>query len=212
MSRARSRRGRWLITYAVILIVLAVCARWFLLPFAGSFIVKADAPVKAPVAVVLAGDSYGYRIVRAAELVRDGFAGKVLVGGGPWVYGLYESDLAIRYAVTQGFPESYFEPLHDEVHSTQEEAHSIVLELKRRGIRKALVVTSDFHTRRAGRIFRHTAPWLDLRMIAAPDRYFRAASWWQDRESGKHVFTEWTKLAAFTFDFFPPVHSGPVAP
>ena len=210
MNSAPSRRGRWLAYAVVLAALLLVISRWILLPFAGTFLVHADLPVKADVAVVLAGDQWGNRIVRGGQLVRDGFVPKVLVSGGPWVYGLYESDLAIRFAGAQGFPQSDFEALHEEVHSTQEEAHSIALELKRRHISRVLVVTSDFHTRRAGLIWRHTAPWLDIRMIAARDRYFGAGAWWRDREAGKHVFTEWSKLAAFTFDFFPPPNSGPV--
>jgi hypothetical protein len=85
-----------------------------------------------------------------------------------------------------------------------------VLDLKRRGIRRALVVTSDYHTRRAGWIWRHTAPWLDLRMVASPDRDFRSERWWYSRDSSKLVFNEWVKLLSFTLDFFPPERSGPV--
>jgi uncharacterized SAM-binding protein YcdF (DUF218 family) len=210
MSKAPSRRGRRLLLLIVIPILLFVFARWLVLPGLGQFLVHAEEPVKAEVAVVLAGDQWGNRVIRGAELKRDGFVGKVLVSGGPGTYGFYESELAVRFAVKKGFPEDYFEALHEEVHSTQEEAHSIAAELKRRGIKTALIVTSDYHSMRARRIWRHTAPWLDQRMIAAPDRFFRSGTWWYDRESGKNVFTEWAKILAFTFDFFPPEKSGPV--
>ncbi len=212
MSRAPAGRGRRLILLAVALATLLIVTRWQIFPALGHFLVKEDLPVKAEVAVVLAGDSWGNRVRRGAELKRDGLVDKVLVSGGPGVYGFTESELAVKFAVANGFPADYFEALHDEVLSTQEEAHSIATELKRRHIKRALVVTSDFHTRRAGLIWRHTAPWLDVRMIAARDRHFRQDQWWYDRESGKHVFTEWAKFAAFTFDFFPPAHSGPVLP
>lgn len=115
----------------------------------------------------------------------------------------------MQFATKQGFPESFFEAFHTDHHSTQEEAHIIVGELRRRGIRSALIVTSDFHTRRAGRIWRYTVPWLDLRMVSAEDRFFRRPSWWRGRESAKRVSDEWMKLAAFTFDFFPPPEWGP---
>lgn len=210
MSKAPPGRGRRLLSFLGISILLFVLVRWVVLPGLGQYIVRSDEPMKADVAVVLAGDHWGNRIVKGAELKRDGYVGKVLVSGGPWVYGLYESDLAVAFAEKRGFPADYFEALHEEVHSTQEEAHSIATELKRRGIRSALVVTSDYHSMRAGRIWRHTAPWLNQRLVAAPDRFFRRGDWWYDRESGKNVFTEWSKFLAYLFDFFPPAHSGPV--
>ena len=212
MSRTPIRRGRRLRVFLPTVLILALAgltANWWL-PSLGRFLVQADPPAKAPVAVVLAGDNHGLRILRGAQLQRDGFVEKVLVSGVPGIYGLYESDLAVRFAVARGYPEAAFEALHLDYKSTQEEAHVIVGELKRRGIRSVLVVTSDYHTKRAGWIFRHTAPWMEIRMIEAPDRYFRRDHWWVDRESGQRAFDEWTKLIAFTFDFFPPARSGPV--
>jgi hypothetical protein len=185
---------------------------WFL-PSAGRLLVNDEQPVKAEVAVVLAGDPFGNRILRGAELQRAGFVEKVLVSGAPGLYGFFESDLAVRFVTSKGFPEPAFEALHFDHHSTQEEAHNIALELKRRGIKSALVVTSDYHTMRAGRIWRYTAsPWLEIHMVSSRDRYFHRERWWSDRESGKHVFSEWVKFIAFTFDFFPPAQSGPVLP
>ena len=210
MSRVPSRRGRRLLFLPVVLIVFAIAFRWLVFPELGNILVRVDSPAPAQVAVVLAGDHWGNRIVRGAELKRDGLVDKVLVSGGPGMYGFHESDLAIRFAVARGFPAGDFEALQEDVHSTQEEAHSIAEGLKRRGIKTALIVTSDYHTMRAGRIWRYVAPWLDLRMIAAPDRFFRRERWWYDRESSKSVFSEWTKFVTFMFDFFPPPKSEPV--
>lgn len=212
MSSSRRGRGRRILPFLASIFFLVVAVRWLILPSAGSLLVKADSPAKAEVAIVLGGDSWGNRILRGADLKRQGLVDKVLVSGGPGLYGFYESDLAVRFAVSNGFPEDYFEPLHELVLSTQDEAHSIVQHLKRRGCKRVLVVTSNYHTRRAGRIWRYTAPWLDIRMVAARDRSFRSEYWWRDRESGKLVLNEWAKFAAFTFDFFPPTKSGPVSP
>lgn len=193
-------------------LIAATAAYPWWLPWLGRYLVREDAIVQAPYAVVMAGDSLGYRILRGAQLAKDGIAGKVLVSGSPGTYDFYESDLAVRFAEKRGFDEALFEALHMEYHSTQEEAHAIAAELKRRGVKRVLVVTSDYHTRRTGKIWQYTAPWLDVRMVAAPDRYFRPDTWWRDREGAKHVYSEWTKLAAYSFDFFAPAGSGPVLP
>ncbi len=213
MNSSPRRRGfRLVVPVAAAVVFLAIVFRWLVLPAAGRLLVSDDAPVKAEVAVVLAGDSWGNRILRGAELKRDGLVDKVLVSGGPGTYGFFESELAVRFAESKGFPADYFEGLREEAHSSQEEAHSIVKELKRRGIKRVLVVTSDYHTMRAGRIWRHTAPWLDIRMVSARNHFFQREHWWAKRESGKLVFNEWIKFAAFTFDFFPPPQSGLVLP
>lgn len=180
------------------------------MPVFGHYLVHAEAPRRAEAAVVLAGDSWGLRVLRGGELHREGFVPIVLVSGPPGMYGFYESDLAVKFATGRGFPVEAFEALHIDYHSTQEEAHLIVQELKRRKIRSILLVTSDYHTRRSERIWRYIAPWLEVRVVAATDKYFRRDQWWADRESSKRVFSEWTKLAAFLLDFFPPPQSGPV--
>jgi uncharacterized SAM-binding protein YcdF (DUF218 family) len=57
-------------------------------------------------------------------------------------------------------------------------------------------VTSDYHTRRAGRVFRSLAPPAQVRIVAAPDRFFRADSWWRSRQGRKLVVLEWQKTLA----------------
>ena len=72
----------------------------------------------------------------------------------------------------------------------------ILPELRRRNVRSFLLVTSDFHTARAGRIFRSSARDLEMRVVAVPDEHFRRASWWRTAEGVRIVFTEWSKTLA----------------
>jgi uncharacterized SAM-binding protein YcdF (DUF218 family) len=82
--------------------------------------------------------------------------------------------------------------------STAEEAKVLEPELKRRNIQKILIVTSDFHTARAGRTFRNLfQDRIQVRMVAAPDLYFRADSWWRHREGQKTVLFEIQKTIAY---------------
>ncbi|MCU1339219.1 MAG: hypothetical protein JWO19_4800, partial [Bryobacterales bacterium] len=136
----------------------------------GSYLVRADAPEKADIALVLAGDAEGNRILTAAELARRGFVPRVLVSGPSGVYGYYECDLAIPFAVKAGYPESYFLHFENNARSTKDEARDAVARLRQLGAHKILLVTSDYHTRRAGKIFRSAAPDLQFVVVAAPDR------------------------------------------
>jgi uncharacterized SAM-binding protein YcdF (DUF218 family) len=163
----------------------------------GDFLVEEQSPVKSDVAVVLAGDSRGRRIVRAGELVRQGLAPVALVSGPMEMYGVNEAALAIQFAQTRGFPPEYFESLQIRALSTLEEARAIAPELRRRKVQSVLLVTSNYHTRRAAEIFRRELG-NDVRFtaVAAADKYFAPGTWWHNREGQKTVFFELSKTLA----------------
>jgi uncharacterized SAM-binding protein YcdF (DUF218 family) len=162
----------------------------------GSYLVQADPPVKADVALVLAGDGRGERILKAAQLAREGFVPKVLVSGPDGNYALHECDLAIPFAVKAGYPESYFVHFENDARNTREEARLAAAAIRKMGAHRVLVVTSDFHTRRAARMYRSAAPDLEISVVAAQDKYFSAGGWWHHREGQKTFLYEWMKTVA----------------
>ncbi len=180
-------------------VVLALVFHNAVLTGLGSFLVNAQAPEKADIALVLAGDSAGNRILTAAQLVRRGYVSKVLVSGPSGIYGYHECDLAIPFAVKAGYPASYFLHFENDARSTKEEAHAAVARLRQMGMHKILLVTSDYHTRRAGKIFRAAAPDLQFIVVAAPDTSFTADGWWHTRQGEKTAFIEWLKTVTEPF-------------
>lgn len=194
MVRRRSL-GINLAILASLLILLALThSLW--MGWMGAFLVEVESPSNADLIVVLAGDPYGHRIVKAAELVKDGYAPSVLVSGPAGFYGLHESDLAIPFAVKRGFPASWFIAFPHEAHSTDEEARAIWPELRKRNVHRVLVVTSDYHTRRALHVLRARWPGIEIRMVAAPAEFFSADGWWHTREGRKTFFLECSKTLA----------------
>ena len=162
----------------------------------GHFLVQAEAPSQADVVVVLAGDYSGNRIEKAAELVRAKYAPLVLVSG-PWeMYGQNEAHLAIAYVVKKGYPEAWFRPVLHQSDSTRDEASALREVFQREKYRKVLVVTSDFHTRRAGLILRRVIHETEIHMVAAPTPNFDPGHWWGSRPGRKTMFQEWTKTLA----------------
>jgi uncharacterized SAM-binding protein YcdF (DUF218 family) len=163
----------------------------------GSALVHDDGPAKAEIAVVLAGDSWGYRLTKAADLVRQGYVPRVLVSGPPGYYDVNEADAAIHFAIARGYPAEWFIPLHHTAHSTREEALAVLDALKQRKIHSFLLVTSNYHTARARRIFLHVERQRGggpaLRTVASGDRFFNTANWWRYREGRKIAFMEWSK-------------------
>ena len=184
------RRFLW---FALAALLFATHSLW--LPLAARPLIRDDAPAKADLAVVLAGDAYGRRVLRAGELVRGGFVPAALVSGPP-LYGVPESDLAIAFAVRNGYPAESFVSFPNSALSTRHEAAVILPELRRRNVRSFLLVTSDFHTARAGRIFRSGGRDLEMHVVAVPDEHFRTSSWWRTAEGMRIVFTEWSKTLA----------------
>ena len=199
MARRHSLAFR--LTFALLVLTLIASASykvWF--PVIGGALVNDEGPSRADVAIVLAGDMFGHRIEKAGELIRAGYSPAALISGPYGLYGNYECDLAIAYAVKRGFPGEWFIPVRNTARSTQDEAHLFVAELRRRNVHSFLLLTSDYHTARAARIFRaairESGGGLEFRTVAAPDEYFRAASWWKTRASQKIVFIEWSKTFA----------------
>jgi uncharacterized SAM-binding protein YcdF (DUF218 family) len=162
----------------------------------GAYLVQAGPPQKADAALVLAGDGWGNRILTAAQLDRDGFVQQVLVSGPDGAYGLHDCDLAIPFAVKHGYPESYFMHMENSARSTMEEAQAVLPVIRGMGLKRILVVTSTYHTRRAGAIYRKLAPDLTIRVVAAPDQKFTADGWWRSREGQKTFLVEWEKTVA----------------
>jgi len=182
---------------AIICILAATHAIW--LRWLGEQLVYSEPPCKADVIVVLAGDWWGNRVLKAGELTRQGWAPKALVSGAGTLYGVNEGDLAIEFAERHGCRKELFFNLPSPARSTVDEARYIVPELRRRGVRKFILLTSDFHTRRAARIYRELAPDLPFCVVAAPDPDFSPDGWWRNREGRKTAFFEWCKTVAHLF-------------
>jgi len=194
-----NRPTRILLLLFIAVVLLGVIFHNAVLAEMGSYLVKTDPPEKADMALVLAGDGEGNRILKAAQLARQGFVSQILVSGPSGNYGQYECDLAIPYAVKAGYPASYFVHFENDARSTQEEARDAIARLRQLGMHKVLVVTSDYHTRRAGKIYRAAAPDLQFVLVAAPDTSFTASGWWHNRQGKKIAFNEWLKTVTEPF-------------
>ena len=203
MGERRGFRFQFGLVALLLLTAVVYLARDVWLGALGSVLVHDEGVGKAEIAVVLAGDSWGYRLTKGAELVRQGFVPLVLVSGPPAFYEVNEADAAIRFAIDKGYPAEWFIPVYHTALSTRDEATAVLDALQQRHIQSALLVTSDYHTGRAGRIFRDVerrrggGP--KLRMVASRDRFFSAAGWWHNREGQKIAFMEWAKTVATVF-------------
>src|SRR5271154_1920618 len=161
----------------------------------GSNLVLDEPPVKADAVVVLGGDEFGMRTLKAAQLVEAGYAPYVLLSGPPILLA-HESELMLDFALKQGYSSSLFQQYQHSASSTREEETLLAAELQRRGVHRILLVTSPYHSRRATHLFHQIAPWLTVQTVDAPDRYFTPGSWWKTRRGRKTFVLEWMKTVA----------------
>lgn len=164
---------------------------------AGNALEEDDGAAKADAIVVLGGDFYGTRILRAAELYKAGYAPRVLVCGPANLLG-HDSDVTITYAARKGYPASMFEafPLPAEIDSTRTEAAFVGKQLHAQDVKSIDLVTSEYHTRRAAWLWRKVNPWLRINVVPAPDPYFSPEIWFKTRTGQKTFLLEWTKTLA----------------
>lgn len=201
MGQRHSLRTKILFCAAGLLVAAAAThTLWF--SALASVLVRDEAPERADIAVVLAGDQLGHRIMKAAELIRAGYVPAALISGPPY-FDVHECDAAIAFMVHQGYPAQWFIPFPNSSLSTNDEAAGILAELRRRGVHRFLLVTSTYHTARAGRVYRAMiraqGGGMEFRTVAASDPNFQPSSWWRTREGKKTFFIEWCKTIATEF-------------
>jgi hypothetical protein len=178
---------RWVtgVVLAVLLVVFATQA--------GRFLVV-DAPLPSDVIVVLAGEN-DRRPRRALELLQQGFGKRVLIDvpADSTIYTFTQLDLAQKYV--QSLPQAAVVSVCPIVGlSTKAETEDVEKCLTRMNAGTVLIVTSEFHTRRALDIFRKELPRRTFSMAAAYDSAQFGTHWWTHRQWAKTVVDEWLRL------------------
>jgi uncharacterized SAM-binding protein YcdF (DUF218 family) len=178
--------------FLLVVLFLLYLVRQPLLRLAGSFWVVDDGPQHMDAIVMLSDDNFqADRAAHAAELYKEGWAPRVVASGRllrPYagIAELEEHDLK-DHGVPQGavvrFPQSG--------RDTREECTAIGEFVSSRGWKRVLLVTSNYHTRRAKYICsRAFPPGMILRVSPAPDSDYDPDNWWKTRQSAKLFFNE----------------------
>lgn len=177
----------------LLLVVLILLVGFAL--FAGRLLVV-NAPERADAIVVLAGGSDDNRYYKGLELLRAGYAPRMYVDALADVrkFGHHETEYAQKFIEeSAGSDVSRVKVCGVEGDSTVAETVSVSRCLEADGAHSILLVTSDYHTRRAESIFKKLLPDHQASIAAAPDVRF-GVNWWQHREWAKTTLEEWEKL------------------
>ena len=181
------RRGWWFS------VLLAAALAVVLAGNAGKFLVV-DAPSSSDVILVLAGET-NRRPERALQLFSQGFGRRILldVPANAKIYEFTQTELA----------EKYIHDLPDQAViaicpiyglSTRDESRDVEKCLGPQTRQRILIVTSDFHTRRAVSVFRHEMPFNQYSVAASRDEQQFGVRWWSHRQWAKTFVDEWFRM------------------
>lgn len=129
-----------------------------------------------------AGQGYQERIQHAVQLYRAGYAPRLILVSG-YRYVIKEADVMRALAMTMGVPPEAIE-LETRPVNTYEGIILTGRRLQQRRAGRILFVSSPYHMRRALLVWRHQAPWLDIRCSPIPISSFYGS---QRRVLPKHI-------------------------
>ena len=157
--------------------------------YGGEWLVD-DRPRQSDAILVLAGET-NRRPARALELLQQGYGRRVLIDvpSGAKIYDFTELALARKYV--ESLPRAAdFEICAIEGLSTKDEARDAEKCLANLHAASVLIVTSDFHTRRALSVFRRAIPGISFSVAASHDDVQFGQRWWTHRQWAKTVVDE----------------------
>jgi len=197
ISNGQRERGGVIYTlvallFLALLILGIYLARHPLLRLAGEELIVEDPLEKSDAIIVLSDDNfYADRATRAAELFRQGLAPIVVASGirlRPYA-GI--SELMTHDLIERGVPRDRILTFPQDADSTKEEAEALRKLLLERNWKSAIIVTSNYHTRRARYIIGKTfSKSVEIRMAGARDADYDPAHWWERRRSIKRFVHE----------------------
>jgi uncharacterized SAM-binding protein YcdF (DUF218 family) len=205
LSVTRSAVLRTILT----LLALAAVAEVWLLFYGGRYLQHEDPLQKVDAIFVLAG-TRAERLLEAIDLYKEGYAPLVALSPGRPETGesllrargvRFPSEVELeRDALLQsGIPAAAILATNGYVDNTAQEANLLRAMVRAHGWRSVMVVTSKYHTRRAGFAFRRGLEGTGARAVIRASRYDPSdpARWWRYRSDFRFAGSEWQKLIAY---------------
>jgi len=194
--------GRILLNLIILLFLMIFCAVLYLarrplLRFTAEAWIIEDPLDKADALIVLGDDNfYADRATRGAQLFREGKAPVIVASGRRLRPSAAIAELMEHDLIERGVPKDKIVRFAHDADSTLEEARALAKFARARKWHSVIVVTSNYHTRRARYIFQHVFPQgIEIRIASAPDGDFDPEHWWMKRKSLKELTREFAGMA-----------------
>jgi uncharacterized SAM-binding protein YcdF (DUF218 family) len=195
--RQRRERGGILLRILFWMGILAVLGVLYLLRepilrLTGEILIVEQDPTEADAIFLLGDDNYSAdRATRAAELYHARWAPRIVASGRYLRPYVSIADLMQRDLTERGVPAAAVLRLPSYAQNTRQEANVLLRVTQEKKWKRVLVVTSNYHSRRARRIFDRVFDGAaEVRLIPARDGTYDPQSWWRTRLGVKHFFGE----------------------
>jgi uncharacterized SAM-binding protein YcdF (DUF218 family) len=211
----RSEHGGIFFRLLFLLAFLAFLAFFYLLRhplmrLAGDLWMVNDPATSADVIIVLGDDNFaGDRAFHAAGLFRSGVAPVVVASGRMLRSSAGIADFMEHDLESFGIPAASIVKFSHRAANTKQEAEALAGLIASRGWKRILIVTSNYHARRARFIFeRVLPPDLGIHVSGARDSEFDPSRWWETRPGQKLFLDELLGYAAARWE----LRSKPASP
>ena len=206
---ALSLRARTYVRRAIAAVCLIVAAgAWFVVD-GGRFLQHEDPLSHADAIFVLAG-TRAERFLEAVDLYRQGYASTIVLSPGIVESAEFrlraqgipfptDAELARDAMIRMGIPAGSIVTPFEDIDNTAAEGLLLRTLSRQHRWTRVIIVTSKYHTRRAGFAFRRALRGTDVTIVVRATRYDDAdpARWWHYRSDLRFVLLEWQKLAAY---------------
>ncbi|HUW65844.1 MAG TPA: YdcF family protein [Spirochaetia bacterium] len=184
-----------LVTFLAAALILVL-----LIKNAGSFLVINEPPQKADVIIVLSGDTGG-RLQRGIDLYRQGYAPYLLFTSSP-------TGLQKTQAMAEGVPAQAI-ILDPQAQNTYQNATYSKALMEHYGLKSAIVVSSDYHMRRASLIFAHVFKGTGtvFTYVSVKDPGFHPVRWWTSRQTILQMCWQYWGIVVFYLGLGPYITS-----
>jgi len=163
----------------------------------GNWLVVNDDINKSDVIIVISGGQ-GERVKHAVKLFQEHFADTLIISGCPGEENINEAipmrDMAVQLGVSSG--NIILDVLERHGLGTGVQAVTIREIMKKHHFKSAILVTSNYHTRRALFIFKRAFKNTDIKLsVTNPaDGTFKPKEWWKSKKNFKRGVIEIVKL------------------
>jgi uncharacterized SAM-binding protein YcdF (DUF218 family) len=188
--------------FLLVFLFVLYAARRPLLRLAGESWVVEDPLQQSDALLLLSDDNFfADRATRASELYRQKLAPVVVASGRrlrptAGIAELMEHDL-----IERGVPKDRILRFPQDADNTREEAQALRALVAEKNWHSVIVVTSNYHTRRARYIFERVFPdSVAVRVASARDGGFDPEHWWENRKSLKLFMGELVAMVVATWE------------
>lgn len=181
----------------LVTIIISCASVVLLLLVAGLFLSPQDNIQPADIIIVVSGGETSRRVDEGIELFKQGWAPYLLFSGAAAEGSVSNAKSMSRVAVSKGVPREQI--LMDEnSKNTLENAKNSKIILERQGFQSAILVTSPYHSRRAGIIFRKVfGEATPIVRRIAPDSRWARKNWYVSSYGWIRTFEEYSGIAYF---------------